>query len=596
MSRRPKSITAGVRQWLRRFSLRNWKKDVPAGVVLGVESVPDGLAGGLLAGVNPIYGLYGYMFGTIFGALSTSSVFMTVQATGAMSVVVSDVPQVQGDGEDAQRALFTLAVLTGIVMLALGIARLGWIVRWVPNTVLTGFVNAVAVNIVLGQLDNLTGYGSVGANRVLKALDTVLHPGHWSWPDVMVGVLTMVIIIVTGRTRIGALGMVIAIVIGSAVGAIPAIGVHQLREITDVPGSLPAPMLPEIAMMPSLLVPAVALALVGLVQGAAISRSIPNPDGNYADASGDFRGQGVANIATGVLQGMPVGGSMSATAIITNAGARGRLAHLTAGLTMIIVVLTLSRVVGFVAMPALAGLLIVVGIRTLKPNQILMVWRTGPLQATVMATTFILTLLIPLQYAVMAGIAISIILYVARQSNRISLRQWSIAEDGSIAETDPPGSLSGDEIVVLRPYGSLFFAAAGTFESALPAVGPTSANSVVIITLRGKEDLGSTFIEVLTRYADRLRSVGSLLKISGVSPAMRKQLQASGALARIGDRNVYPMTATLTESTMQARRDAEEWIAGNVDESSDGTDADSAGTGWLRDALRWGRRHLPLHR
>ncbi|HEY9293099.1 MAG TPA: SulP family inorganic anion transporter, partial [Microlunatus sp.] len=148
------------------FSLRTWKKDVPAGLVLGVESVPDGLAGGLLAAVNPVYGLYGYIWGTIFGALATSSAFMTVQATGAMAVVVSDVAQVHGDSKDAHRALFTLAVLTGLIMLGLGIAKLGWIVRWVPNAVLTGFVNAVAINIVLGQLDNLTGYDSTGANRV----------------------------------------------------------------------------------------------------------------------------------------------------------------------------------------------------------------------------------------------------------------------------------------------------------------------------------------------------------------------------------------------------------------------------------------------
>ncbi|MDH3958151.1 MAG: SulP family inorganic anion transporter, partial [Actinomycetota bacterium] len=100
-------------------------KDVPAGLVLGVESVPDGLAGGLLAGVNPIYGLYGYMFGTLFGAVATSSAFMAVQATGAMAVVVSDVPQVHGDTPEANAALFTLTVLTGIVMLGLGLARMG---------------------------------------------------------------------------------------------------------------------------------------------------------------------------------------------------------------------------------------------------------------------------------------------------------------------------------------------------------------------------------------------------------------------------------------------------------------------------------------
>lgn len=585
-------VAGPVRRWLANFSLRSWKKDVPAGLVLGVESVPDGLAGGVLAGVNPIYGLYGYVFGTIFGALATSSVFMTVQATGAMSVVVADVPQVHGDSPDAQRALFTLAVLTGLIMLGLGIARLGWVVRWVPNAVLTGFVNAVAINIVLGQLDNLTGYHSQGANRLLRALDTVLHLLGWSFIDVVVGVLTMVIIVVTGRTKIGALGMVLAIVVGSSVAAIPGVDVQRLRDITDIPRALPTPVLPAISMVPVLIVPAVALAFVGLVQGAAISRSVPNPDGNYPDPSGDFRGQGIANIATGLLQGMPVGGSMSATAIVTHSGARTRLAQLVAGITMIIVILVLGGVVGYVAMPALAGLLIVVGIQSLKPHQVLMVWRTGPVQASVMTATFILTLLIPLQYAVLVGIAISIILHVARQANRVSVRQWTIDDDGTIAESDPPAILGAEQIVVLRPYGSLFFASAGTFEDALPATDAATANSVVIITLRGKEDLGSTFINMITHYSRTLETAGCLLKITGVSDPIRRQLAATGAVEALGAENVYPMTSTVTESTSAARRDAQQWIAGAADPADEDGQHDSAATGWLRDALRWGRQHL----
>ena len=178
---------------------------MPAGLVLGVESVPDGLAGGLLAGVNPIYGLYGYMFGTLFGAVATSSAFMAVQATGAMAVVVSDVPQVHGDTPEANAALFTLTVLTGIVMLALGLARMGC-VRWVPNAVLTGFINAVAINIILGQLDYITGYEAEGGNRVARAVDTVLNVPGWQMAAVAVSAATIALILFLERTRLGALG------------------------------------------------------------------------------------------------------------------------------------------------------------------------------------------------------------------------------------------------------------------------------------------------------------------------------------------------------------------------------------------------------
>ena len=112
---------------LRRETLR---EDAAAGLVLGVQSVPDGLATGLLAGVNPLSGLYGYLVGTIVGATAASSAFMVVQGTGAMAMVIADVPEVHGSGDGA-RALFTLSILTGIAMLAAGLLRLGAALRFV---------------------------------------------------------------------------------------------------------------------------------------------------------------------------------------------------------------------------------------------------------------------------------------------------------------------------------------------------------------------------------------------------------------------------------------------------------------------------------
>ena len=139
-------------------------KDVVAGLVLGVESVPDGLAAGLLAGVNPLSGLYAYLFGTIGGSFFTSSTFMAVQATGAMAIVVADVPAVHS-ASDPARALFTLSVLTGVVMLAAGFLRLGSVLRFVSNAVMVGFISAVGVNIILGQLGRGGGGGGAGPRR-----------------------------------------------------------------------------------------------------------------------------------------------------------------------------------------------------------------------------------------------------------------------------------------------------------------------------------------------------------------------------------------------------------------------------------------------
>jgi sulfate permease, SulP family len=535
--------------------------DLRAGVVLGVESIPDGLASGLLAGVNPAFGLYGYMVGTFSGAVSTASVFMSVQATGAMSVIIADVPQVHS-GPTADKALFTLSIMTGVVMLAFGLLGLGSLVRFVPNSVLTGFINAVAVNIVLGQLGNFTAFSSSGSNRVTRAFDTAMHLTQWHWMTVAVGALTIVLILVLERTRVGALSLVVAVIVTSAATAVFGLeSVKTLRDIADIPSSLPRPVLPSLTLAFVLVVPALSLALVGLVQGAAISNSVPNPDGRYPDASGDFRGQGVANIASGFLQGMPVGGSMSATAIVTSAGAKSRRANAVAGLTMAVLIVAVGPLVGYIAMPALAGLLILVGVRSFKAENILMVWRTGRVQAATMVTTFVLTLLIALQYAVLVGVGLSVILFVVAESNKIKVTRWLIEAPGALPmETDAPVTLPAHEVVVLQPYGSLFFAAAPVFESQLPEIRPQSSGSVVVIRLRGKQELGSTFITVVQRYAEALGAVGSRLMLVGVSKPVRGQLDATGTTDLIGAAGVFAATDRVTESLATAVAVANTWV------------------------------------
>ncbi len=539
--------------------------DLRAGLTLGVESVPDGLAAGLLAGVNPAYGLYAYMVGTVTGAVATSSVFMCVQATGAMAVIVADVPAVRV-GPDADTALFTLSVLTGVVMLTLGLLRLGTLVRFVPNSVLTGFINAVAVNIVLGQLANFTGFSSGGGNRVARAIDTALHPFSWDWATVAIGVLTIALILLLERTPVGSLGLVVAVVVTSGLTATLGLNsVETLSGVATIPSSLPHPVLPSPGLVVGLLVPALSLALVGLVQGAGISNSIPNPDGRYPDASGDFRGQGFANIASGLFQGMPVGGSMSGTALVTTAGARTRLANLFAGATMVALILTLGPVLGHIAIPAVAGLLILIGARSFNLDKVAMVWRTGQTQAATMVITFVLTLVIPLQYAVLVGVGLSIVLYVAQQSNKITITRWVFPVAGGLPEeTSVPRELPGDEVVVLQPYGSLFFAAAPVFESQLPRVSSSSSGSVVVLRLRGKQELGSTFITVVRRYADELAAVDSRLMLAGVSTGVVRQLEATGTRAVLGPHAIFAATPRVIESVQSAVAAAEGWRAGRT--------------------------------
>lgn len=549
------SVGWNPRTWLSRETLG---KDAAAGLILGIEAVPDGLAAGVLAGVNPLAGLYGYLFGMAGAAVLTGSALMAVQATSAMALVVSDAGL--ESAPDPHRSLSTLAMMTGIVMAVAGLVRAGRLVSFVPTAVMTGFVTAIGINIVLGQLSNLTGYQGRGPNRLLKTVDVFLNIGQWSIPSLVCGAITVLVILSFRSTRIGSLSLVLAVIVGSAAAALLNLWVGHpallLDDIVDVPRSLPVPVLPDLADAPNLLIPAVSLAFIGLVQGAAVSAGIPTRDGRRVDTNRDFIGQGAGNIVSGLFQGMPVGGSMAGSSILVQSGAKSRVSLFVASGVMVLVILFAADAVGYIAMPSLAGLLVYVGVLTVKPSRVHSVVKSGPLPAAIMAVTFALTLVIPLQFAVLVGVGLGIILYVAEQSNQIRVRWLQIEDDGRTRETDPPAVVPGGRAVILQPYGSLFFASAPVFEKQLPAVDATSRGAVVIVRLRGIDQIGLSHVDVLRRFAAQLREVDGALKVVAAEAAVIARLDAGGLAGDIGPENIYKGNEWIGATVRRAYDDA----------------------------------------
>lgn len=550
------------------FSRHTMKDDAMAGVVLGIESVPDGLASGLLAGVNPVAGLYAYLYGMVGGALVTSTAVMAVQGTGAMAIIVSDVDLNSRD--DPLRSLYTLTVLTGLVMIVAGLFKLGSFLRFVSNSVMTGFITAVGINIVLGQLGDFTGYAADGGNRIVRTLDLLVNLDQIDAPTFVVGVVTVVLIVWLRRTRLQALGLVVAVFAGSAVAALFRAldqDIEQVRDVADVPRGLPFVELPVLSEVPSLIVPALSLAFVGLVQGAGVSAGFANRQDSPSDTSQDFVGQGAGNVVAGFFQGMPVGGSMSASSLVVSAGARTRAALLYAGVVMALMILVFAPVVERVAMPSLAALLIVVGVGTVKPAKVESIARTGPVPLTVMTITLVLTLIIPLQYAVLVGVGISVLLFVIRQSSQLTTRQMVWRDDGRLEETTPPEELPPRTVVALQPYGAIFFATASTLVDQMPEVTPESHNSVVILRVRGLDDAGSTFLDAIGDYGRALRDVDSKLVLVTDNKRVIRQLQETGLIDVIGDGNLYRGTSFVGETVRRAYDDARAWVAANTTEN-----------------------------
>ena len=543
--------------------------DLIAALTFAVVNVPQAMGHALLATVNPVLGIYTLMVAVPIGAIFSSSVFMNVSTTGALAVAAGVVLVEIPAGQRAE-ALVVLVLLVGAIQLLAGLFRLGFLIRFVSNAVMTGFLNGVAVLIILGQLSDLTGYQSSFSNRVAQALDLLLRIGQINLQATTIGVFTLALIV--GLLWLKALqrfAFIISIAVATVVLAVlslPALStaasfaaVPTVGGISAIPRELPQLALPQLSLVLSLWLPALSIAIIGLVQGAGVSQGTPNPDGRYPDVSRDFLGQGAANMATSLVGGIPAGGSVSGTALIIGAGAQSRWGNIFVGLFVALVVLLAGPLVERVPMPALAALLIVAGFQGLRVEQAVMAWKTGQISKVVMLVTFLTTLIVPLQFAVLFGVALSILLNTIHQSNKVVVTQWVLQPAGFPLEQTPPQRLPSHELTLLHVYGSLFFAAAKNMEEMLPAVGDAT-RAVVAINLRGKSEIGSTFVTVLQRYSQALQARQGKLMLVGVDPLVRDQLAKNGVLKLIGDENVFVATPQLGEALNQAVAAATAWL------------------------------------
>ncbi len=557
--------TAAQRLWPER---RHLMSDLIAGLTFAVVNVPQAMAHALLATVNPMLGIYTLMVAVPIGAVFTSSVYMNVSSTAALSVaagaVLVDIPAGQ-----KLEALAVLVLLAGVIQLLAGLFRLGFLLRFVSDAVMTGFLNGVAVLIILGQLSDLTGYESAFSNRVAQAFDLLLRIGQIDVQATTIGGVTLGLIVLLLLTPFRRFAFIISIAAATVLLALlnlPALSaafsfatVPTVGDVATIPRSLPGLALPRLSLFLSLLLPAFSVAVIGLIQGAGVSQGTPNPNGRYPDVSRDFLGQGAANIATGFVGGIPAGGSISGTALIMGAGAKSRWTNIFAGLFVAVIVLLAAPLVERVPMPALAALLIVAGFQGLRVPQAVMAWKTGRVSTVVMIVTFVATLLVSLQYAILFGMTLSIVLHVFHQSNKVVVTQWVLQPGGFPLEQPAPRRLPGRQFTLLNVYGSLFFAAAKNLEEMLPEVGDAD-HAVVAIILRGRSEIGSTFVTVLQRYAQALQDHDSKLMLVGVDPAVRDQLAKTGVLKLIGEENVFLATPQIGAALNQAVAAASAWL------------------------------------
>jgi len=538
---------------------KNISSDIGAGLTAAMVAIPDAVASATLAGVNPIFAFNATMVGMPVAGLFTGSQYMNCSLTSAMMLVMAGAVANAGDVEPVS-LIVTLTILVGLFQLLLGLLKLGRVTRFISNAVMTGFFTGIAVTIILSQLSALTGYESTAGSNVFQTIDLLRHLGQIQWPSLIIGLATIALIFLLARTRFRNFSLIVALLVVSAVVSLAGIdSVHLVGDTYSIAGALPGLALPNLALAPSLLLPAVAIGLIGLIQAAGVSQGVPNPDGAYADPSRDFTGQGIGNVVSGFFQGLPVGGSLAGTAVVVSAGARSRWANVFAGLIFILLVLLFGNLVELIAEPAIAGLLIVAGLETIKVDRVADVWDVGKGPRTIMAFTFAATLLLPVQWAVLFGVGLSFLVHIVRDSADVQLKQVIYQENGAFREQPAPEKLTGRAVTILHVWGNLFFSGAFALGEILPKV-EDAPQAVVILRLRGRAQIGSTMVRVLERYAQQLQANGGKLILAGVGERVLEQLRKTETTDTIAEEDIFMATDTLGGATLEALAAAEKWL------------------------------------
>jgi sulfate permease, SulP family len=413
---------------------------------------------------------------------------------------------------------------------------------------MTGFVMGVAILILVGKFDSIFGYDPTEfSNKVVKAADILLHPGDWDPTTTVVGVGTIVLAFgLKAAPRLDRYALVLVVVVGTLVVWVLGLQTPLISDEATIPtglAALPIPtsleQLPDLTMVPTLLVGAIAIAIVALAQGAGIRPAFPNPDGSTSSASKDFLGQGLGNVAGAFFQSTPTGGSLSRTAVSADGGATHRRAGYIAAATVLLLVVFLGPVVGSIPEAVIGGLLFVIGVELVigRLPDARLAWHTGRQERLLLLVTLALALTVPLQWAIIVGAFLSLFAFVSASSTRIELRRAIHDEEGWLWIEDVPETLPSDEPLLLRYTGPNFFAYVTTMGAHLPAP-PPGQPGVLVLDVGSLQEFSSTTLKHIEKYRADLAAVGSGLVLTGIGTDSRETLVRTELLERLGEGNV----------------------------------------------------------
>ncbi len=538
---------------LKTYNRQQFGKDLMAGLIVGIVALPLAIAFAIASGVSPEKGLYtAIIAGFIISALGGSRVQIG-GPTGAFIVIVYGIVQTYG-----VNGLIIATLMAGVMLIAMGFARLGSVIKFIPHPLIVGFTSGIALLIFSSQMKDFFGLqmGAVPADFIEKWKAYFEHIGSVNIEVVIVAVLTVIIILFWPKITHKIPGSLIAILVTTAAVNLLHLPVETIgSRFGKIPSSLPMPVIPhlDLAVIKNLIQPAFTIALLGGIESLLSAVVSDGMIGGRHKSNMELIAQGVANIFSSLFGGIPATGAIARTVTNVKNGGRTPVAGMVHAIVLLLIMVFVGKWAALIPMATLAGILVVVAYNMSEWENFLSVLKGPRSDSAVLITTFLLTVIVDLTVAIEIGMVLAVFLFMR---NMIKVSEVSMLTNHDGEGINDHETISNfiipKEVEVFEISGPLFFGAAYKFKDAIKFI--EEKPKVLIIRMRYVPIIDATGISSIKDVYKETKHMGIKLILSEVnSEKVFEELKKARLVFAIGKANV-------TDSFEEALQRSEEII------------------------------------
>jgi sulfate permease, SulP family len=526
---------------LRGYNPAKAKSDAKAAINVALLDFPQGMAYALLAGLPVQFGIFCSSLASLVGPFFASSRFVMLGPTNATAVMLLSAFLTLGySPAQAMAAMPVLLLMVAAFMIAGAFFRVASITSYISRSVVVGYITAAAGLIIVNQLKTAFGMDIPRAGTFIESLVNLVRGiGTFHGPSAIVGAMTLGIYLLLrrwgSRLPVVALTLILASMGTALLGLVAGLQVAMLDPVRIDAWPLSMPKL-DWADFNGLANAALAIAFLSLLESSSIAKTLAAKAGDSVDLNQQMLSMGAASCVCAFGSGMAVSGSLTRSILNYQSGAKTPVSSIFSGLLLALGVVLLGDWIGLIPKPALAVMVVLVGLSLINPRQILVMIRTTKSDATVLLGTLLGGLLLPLDTAIYLGAVLSIALFV-RKAARPELKEISFDETGNLVENNTPRTRP--EIAIVHVEGDLFFASSDIFLEQMRHLVAHPAQKVIILRLRNAHHLDATAAMTIGDLIRFARSHGREILVSGAHPTIEAVFRRSQLMDLLGENNFF---------------------------------------------------------